>query len=120
MKLKTPQKDQKPTLASILQTKNKEQQVSAVQGLIQLAKTPVVDIVVRYDGRSEQVGLTIIGIEQVTTEAIYKILDMAREQVRQNELQQAAQQAQHAAQAPGTGGPESDGDTGPQTDETAE
>lgn len=45
---------------------------------------PVIDLVIRYDGRTGQVGLTVIG-GSIDFEAAYRLLDAARVVVQQQE-----------------------------------
>lgn len=53
--------------------------------LQRLQSAPVVDLIIRYDGRTKQIGVLSIG-GQLTTEVAYQLLEMARGYIRAQEL----------------------------------
>ncbi len=84
MKIKPP----KDELSEVLGTTDRKAQVEAAK---RLKVRPVIDIVIRVDGRVEQVtAVTVIG-GNLTPAVMYWVLDQVRDQVRQAELRAAAQ-----------------------------
>lgn len=81
-------------LHDILDTKNKTEQVRRVEHLLQMANAPVVDLIVRYDTRSQQLGISVIGITELDSEAIHQILTAAQDSLRQQEKAALQQQTQ--------------------------
>lgn len=74
-------------LSQLLGTGDRAGQVARVK---QLLTAPIIDVVIRVDGRADQVtGLSVIG-GQLSAETLYKVLDQVRDQIRQAELQAAA------------------------------
>lgn len=97
-------KPQKNELADLLGTPDREAQVKRVK---QLLTAPVIDVVIRVDGRVDQVtGVTVIG-GNLTPEVMYRVLDQVRGQVRQAELRAAANNSiqRDAQPVPETGQP---------------
>jgi hypothetical protein len=83
-------------LHDLLNTKNKGEQVKRVENLLQLAGAPVIDLVVRYDTRTQEIGISVIGVDDLPTEAMHQILGGAQEGLRRQEkaaLQQRLEQA---------------------------
>ncbi len=81
-------KPQKNELAELLGTPDRDEQVKRLK---QLLTAPVIDVVIRVDGRVDQVtGVTVIG-GNLTPAVMYRVLDQVRDQVRQAELRAAAQ-----------------------------
>jgi len=76
-------------LEKLLQTKDRVEQAQRVQGLLSMAGAPVVDIVIRADGRNGNIGITLIGPD-LGIQDVYKILDAAREILHQQELKAAS------------------------------
>lgn len=75
-------------LAEQLGTKDRAQQGKRVQQLLALASMPVIDIIVRYDPRTDTVGITTIGAN-LPGEQIQHILAAARDLIHRNELDAA-------------------------------
>lgn len=74
-------------LADLLKTKKRDEQAARVEDLIRMANAPVVDMVVRYDGRGRQVtGVTVIGSDRLTYDDARAILNGALEYIRRQEL----------------------------------
>jgi hypothetical protein len=69
-------------MASFLKRKAKNGSQNALQ---QLQQAPVIDLIIRYDGRTGQVALMAIGGNLEFTGA-YQLLDMARRVIRTQEL----------------------------------
>ena len=83
-------KPQKNELAELLGTSDRDEQAARLKRLL---TAPVIDVVIRVDGRVDQVtGVTVIG-GNLPPEVLYRVLDQVRDQVRQAELQAAAQAA---------------------------
>lgn len=81
-------KPQNNELAELLGTPDRDEQVKRVK---QLLTAPIIDVVIRVDGRVDQVtGVTVIG-GNLTPAVMYRVLDQVRDQVRQAELRAAAQ-----------------------------
>lgn len=96
-------KPQKNELAELLGTPDREEQVARVK---QLLTAPVIDVVIRVDGRVDQVtGVTVIG-GNLTPAVMYRVLDQVRDQVRQAELRAAAQGTPPVAHQNGVAVPE--------------
>ena len=68
------------------------QQQPAAPQLPDPATAPVIDLVIRYDGRTGQVGLTVIG-GQVDFSGAYQLLDAARALVQKQEREALLGQA---------------------------
>lgn len=75
------------TIADVLETKDKALQIERVKALMM----PVVDIVVRYDGRFGGVTVDLIG-GQATPQQAREILTRAMEALSQKEVELLAQQ----------------------------
>ena len=80
------------TIAKLLEVEDKKEQVEKVEELLKIASTPVIDLIIRNDGLDE-VTLNIIGGD-VAFETLYKMLDLARQAIHQQEIQMAVM-AQH-------------------------
>lgn len=91
MKFKNNTQDE---LSKLLGTPDRETQVERVKRLL---AAPVVELVIRLDGRNNRVTFSVMGGE-VPPAVVYEMLDVCRRQVHQLELQAAAQ---HAGQAGG-------------------
>ncbi len=73
-----------------------------LQGELAQTQTPVIDLVIRWDGRTNEAGLYVIGA-QVNPDTVYKLLEMGREWIRAWELAQAMKQvSQPAGDGPGS------------------
>ena len=74
------------TLHELLGTKNKKEQTKRVLSLVNQINAPVVDLVLRYDGRTDQLNISLIG-PSVSIDSLYKILDGARDMLKQQEFE---------------------------------
>lgn len=81
-------------LHDLLNTKNKSQQVERVQQLLNAAGAPVIDLVVRVDTRTQQIGVTVIGIQELDHETAYAILQAAQDNLRKQAIAALQKQAQ--------------------------
>lgn len=81
------QQPKPPTLAELLDTKDRRKQAERVAKLF----SPVIDIIVRFDGRSGQISMLALGGELSGADARL-ILNKAQEQLMQEEAQAMAQQ----------------------------
>jgi hypothetical protein len=89
MKFKKPQDE----LSKLLGTGDREEQVAQVK---RLKAAPIIDVVIRVDGRVDQVtGVHVLG-GTIPPAVFYKVLDQVRDQVHQAELQMAAQNGKPA------------------------
>jgi hypothetical protein len=79
-------------LSKLLETKNPKEQAARVQTLIQAAQAPVVDLIIRFDGRTGQIAIKTIGPD-IPAAAVYKLLDAARDALRDAELRSLQGQA---------------------------
>lgn len=79
MKFKSPYKDE---VAELLGTKDKALQVERIK---QVASAPVVELVVRLDGRTNQVSFSVWG-GQLPPAVAYQMLDACRDLIRRDEL----------------------------------
>jgi hypothetical protein len=79
--------NKKLNIDKILQTKDKDKQGEI---FLNVANAPVLDLIVRFDGRTGQISIGTMG-GQIPIAAIYKMLDGARELLHQQELQAVAQ-----------------------------
>ncbi len=68
-------------MKGFLRKKKKEQP----DGIEQTEQAPVIDLIVRFDGRTNQVILAAIG-GRLTPEIVYFLLDRARDWMRAQEL----------------------------------
>jgi hypothetical protein len=77
-------------LDDLLQTRSKRQQVERVEQLMMavknLTQAPVIDVTIRYDGRSDEVNVDLRG-GFPGFPALMQILERARQQVIQAEIQ---------------------------------
>lgn len=94
MKFKKPQemRFRKPQdeLSKLLGTDDLEEQVERVK---RLKAAPIIDVVIRVDGRVDQVtGVHVLG-GSIPPAIFYKVLDQVRDQVHQAELQAAVKGA---------------------------
>lgn len=84
-------------LSKLLGTPDREQQVERVKRLL---AAPVVDVIIRVDGRADQVtAINVVG-GQMSPDVFYRVLDQARDMMRRQELQALAQQNGHATSPP--------------------
>ena len=82
-------KPPKDELSALLGTPDRQAQVDAVK---RLKGAPIIDVVIRVDGRVDQVtGVHVLG-GKIPPAIFYRILDQVRDQIRQAELQAVAQQ----------------------------
>jgi len=87
----------------MLKKKLKQPAQQPAQQLPDPATAPVIDILIRYDGRTGRVDVTIIGGDLEFT-AAYRLLDAARAVVQQQEREALLQQpAQPVAAGAGVG-----------------
>lgn len=68
----------------------------------QLAAAPVIDLIIRYDGRSGAVAVGALGGE-LTYADIYSLLDAARQVMQKQEHYELQQAAKAAAVPPASG-----------------
>ena len=91
-----------PSLNELLGTKNKKDQARLVQSLVGKFNAPVVDLVLRYDGRMDQLNISLVGPD-ISIENLYKILDVARDMLKRREfeaMKEKEDQGQPNAPAP--------------------
>lgn len=74
------------TMHELLGTKNKKEQVMRVKTLMGQTNAPVVDLIVRYDGRTDQLNISLVGPD-ISIENLYRILDGARDMLKQREFE---------------------------------
>jgi len=70
----------------LLNTKDKAKQAET---FLRVANAPVIDLIIRYDGRTDKIVISSIG-GQVPLPVIYKLLDMARDTLHNEELKALA------------------------------
>jgi hypothetical protein len=87
-------KEQKLNIDKVLQTKDKAKQAEV---FLSIANAPVIDLVIRYDGRTDQLAVTTIGGD-IPLPAAYSLLDKAREMLHNKELEAVAQKEKPAQQ----------------------
>lgn len=85
-------------VAEILGTNNKKEQAAHIQELLQMVNAPVVDLVVRFDARTQQVSVEVVGPDVLGSVA-QQILEAAKNMLHQKELAAAVELS-----APETGG----------------
>ena len=71
------------SIKELLGTEDEETQVKIIKNL---AGAPVIDLIVRLDGRTGQVAFVQPVGGQLDMDTVYKVLDMAREWLRAFEL----------------------------------
>jgi len=76
-------KNPKDELSELLGTSDRQAQSATVRRLL---AAPVVELVIRLDGRTNQVSFNVIG-GQLPPEAAYAMLDGCRELIRRQELE---------------------------------
>lgn len=86
----------KNEIAELLGTKDKDEQEKIIKALIQAAQAPVIDIVIRYDARVDQMGIQFIGGD-IPLVLAKRVLAAAQENLHQQELQATAQMAEEKA-----------------------
>ena len=86
------------TMHELLGTKNKKEQARRVGLMMEQINMPVIDLVIRYDGRTGQMNISVIGPD-VQIDNLYKILDSARGMLRERELE--AMKAKESQEQPG-------------------
>jgi len=74
------------TMHELLGTKNKKEQARRVGLMMEQINMPVIDLVIRYDGRTGQMNISVIGPD-VQIDNLYRILDGARGMLRERELE---------------------------------
>lgn len=74
------------TLADVLNTKSKDEQLQRVQSLIKMVQAPIIDIIVRFDARSGQIGTNLVGVENLPAKDIVEILEAAAKSIREQEV----------------------------------
>jgi len=74
--------DEKLDINKITGTKDREKQAKI---LLNTINAPVVDLIIRYDSRTSKVSVASIG-GNVPVDAVYKMLDMARDEIRKREI----------------------------------
>jgi hypothetical protein len=79
-------------LAQVLNTKDRKEQAARVKTLLQAAQAPVVDLIIRFDGRTGQLAIKTIGPDMPVA-AVYKLLDSAREVLHNVEVNSLKEQA---------------------------
>lgn len=72
-------------LAELLGTKNRDEQAAKVQALLNAAQAPVIDLVIRFDARTNRITLAAIG-GRLAPELVYYLLEQARAKLRAEEL----------------------------------
>ncbi len=79
-------KSKKLDINQITGTKDRAKQAEILLGTV---GAPVVDLVIRYDGRTNQIAITTIGGD-IPIQAAYTLLDKAREILHQREIEALA------------------------------
>jgi len=70
----------------LLGTKNKKEQAERITALMGQINAPVLDLIIRFDGRTNQVGISIVGPDfQLRT--LYAMLDAARDMLKKQEYE---------------------------------
>ena len=77
----------RPNIDKILQTKDKAKQGEI---FLSVANAPVVDLLIRLDGRTGQISVGTMG-GKLELATIYKMMDGARELLHEQELQAVTQ-----------------------------
>ena len=85
---------QELNIDKIVGTKDKTKQAEV---FLKLVNAPVVDLIVRFDTRNNQVMVGGFG-GQLEVAAIYKILDLARDTLREQELKTLAEKKDQPAE----------------------
>ena len=79
------------TLKELLGTGNRKEQAERVAGLLQVASAPVIDVIVRFDGRVKSVVDVLVVGGSADFQSVYKILEQARQVLLAKEQAQVAQ-----------------------------
>lgn len=74
-------------VAELLGTRDPREQAGRIRQL----GAPVVDLVIRFDGRTQKVDFTVLG-GQIPPTLAYRLLDACRDLIRQEELRMVAGQ----------------------------
>lgn len=81
----------KKSISGLLGTRNKQEQIERIEKLL---NAPVLELVIRFDAGREKISIDMIG-GGIPVQTAYKMLDAAREIVRQMELKAARQNGNH-------------------------
>lgn len=87
----------KDPVAELLGTNNKKEQAAQIQQIMNVAMSPVLNILVTFDSRTSRVDAKQVGGE-APNELIQQILDGAKNLFNQQELARQVQVAQQEAQ----------------------
>lgn len=82
----------KPNIDKVLGTKDKERQAEI---FLQVANAPVIDIMIRFDGRTGGLDVAVVG-GKLDLEQFNRIVDAVKEQLRKQELEAVIGQARQA------------------------
>jgi hypothetical protein len=81
-------KNGKSELEEVFGTKDPKEQAERAKSLLQIAQSPVIDVIVRYDMRTDTIGLQVIGADP-PGEIVQKILHRAVELIHERQLKNA-------------------------------
>jgi hypothetical protein len=87
----------------IFGTRNRKEQAQIAEDLIQMARTPVIDVIIRYDLRKVEplANIMAVGGEPLPTPVeILHILDRARDMVMKNIIASSGQQEMPSGEPP--------------------
>jgi hypothetical protein len=88
-----------PNINDLLGTKDRKLQAQRVAQLIRDATAPVIDLIIRFDPRADDVTLQWVGIDRLPIEFLKKMIEQARQIIEEKEIRAKLQQEQ-AAQIP--------------------
>ncbi len=83
------------TIKALLGTDNRKAQIEQIEALLRIARTPVTDLVIRYDAQTDEVTMTVIGGD-VAFDTIFRMLELTGKAVRQSQNVAYANQAAQA------------------------
>lgn len=79
------------TFKELLGTDNKKEQEERIRELLQIAATPEISLLIRYNGIADQVVLSVFGGD-VSFDAIHRMLELTSTAIRREEINMATQQ----------------------------
>jgi hypothetical protein len=84
-------------LAEILGTAKPDEQAARVAQLLQ---APVVDLIIRYDGRADRCDVVVLG-GNLHVEMAYKLLERAREEIHKIEIRELTAKGEQGSRGAG-------------------
>jgi hypothetical protein len=85
------------TFKELLGTDNKKKQEEKIEELLKIAATPEISLLIRFNGLTDQVTLSIFGGD-VVFDTIHHMLERTSKIIRQEELSEAVQQQEQVGE----------------------